>query len=116
MNKYRSTKTELDGRSFASKLEASVYTMLKGIGYEILQCQDHVYLTKARILYIADFKVKNILTGIIKHAEAKGYETSDWRIKRKLWQYYGPNNLLIFKGIHTRPYLDEELVVKSEKM
>lgn len=109
MIKYRNKKTELDGRSFASQLEASVYTMIKGLGYEVLQCQDHVYLTNARILYVADFKCKS-KAGIICWVEAKGFETSDWRIKRRLWQHYGPGVLHIYKGSAKRPFLSEEIV------
>lgn len=111
MTKYRNQKVELDGRSFASKLEASVYTMLKGMGFEILQCQDHVYLTDARILYVPDFKIRDD-RGTIAHAEAKGLETPTWRIKRRLWEHYGPNELLIFMGNHKKPYLHETIKIK----
>lgn len=106
MNKYKNSKTELDGRSFGSKLEASVYCFIKAMGFEIIQCQDHVYLTDARILYVADFKCKGS-DGAIFWAEAKGFETSDWRIKKRLWYHYGPGPLHIYKGTAARPCLSE---------
>lgn len=115
MNKYGSQKTELDGHSFSSKLEASVYGLLKALGYEVLQCQDHVYLTDARILYIPDFKFKDN-EGQICWGEAKGFEKPEWRIKRRLWQYYGPGPLHIYKGSHQRPYLDEVLPIKKTSL
>lgn len=110
-SKYGSKKTELDGRSFGSKLEASVYALLRererAKEIEILQCQDHVYLTDARILYVADFKCRWVRSQEIFWVEAKGYETSDWRLKLRLWRHYGPGSLEIFKGSHLRPQLTE---------
>ena len=110
--KYGNAKTELDGHSFSSKFEASVYGLLKTQGHEVLQCQDHVYLTDARILYIPDFRCKD-KDGNIFHAEAKGFETDVWRIKRRLWQSYGPGDLHVYKGTAARPYLHEVIKGKS---
>lgn len=110
-NKFNRTKTDLDGYSFASKLEASVYTILKSRQntgeIKIEQVQDHIYLTDARILYIADFKCKLLSTKEEFWVEAKGFETPEWRIKLRLWKHYGPGNLEIYKGTHLRPFLDE---------
>lgn len=115
--KYSNKKVELDGHSFASKLEASVFSILKNqenLGeIEILQCQDHVYLTDARILYVADFKAKDVKTGEVYWIESKGFETSDWRIKYRLWKYYGPGTLVIYRGTHLRPFVSETLKVKA---
>jgi len=108
MNKYRNNKVELDGRSFASKLEASVYCLIKPA---VVQCQDHVYLTDARILYIPDFKCTTF-DGTFYWVEAKGLETTDYRIKRRLWQHYGPGDLHIYKGSAARPFLHEIIKVK----
>lgn len=116
MLKYKSKKVSLDGHSFASKLEASVYGMLKIRELQgeikLLQVQCHVYLTEARILYIADFKCETINKEEL-YVEAKGFETSDWRIKRRLWQHYGPAPLEIWGGTHQRPFLKETLIVKG---
>jgi hypothetical protein len=114
MNKYRGKKIEYEGHSFASKLEASVYTILKSREnsgeIEIIQCQDHIYLTKARIGYIPDFKCKNLTTGEFFWTEAKGYPNDTWPLKKKLWKFYGPGKLEIYKGTHLRPYLDEIII------
>lgn len=116
-NKYRATKVQYDGYSFASKLEASVFTMLKAREnageIEVLQVQDHVYLTEARILYMPDFKCMDKKTNIIFWTEAKGLDTPQWNIKKKLWRFYGPGKLEIYKGSHLRPYLHEIIEVKG---
>jgi hypothetical protein len=40
----------------------------------------------------------DLKSGEFVWAEAKGFETDPWKIKRKLWQYYGPGKLEIYKG------------------
>lgn len=104
--KYGAKKTEIDGRSFASMLEASVYSILKSRErageLKILQCQDHVYLTRARIGYVPDFKCETP-SGEVFWVEAKGFEASRWPTIKKLWKHYGPGALEIWKGSHQRP-------------
>jgi hypothetical protein len=114
-HKYGAKKTSLDGYSFGSKLEASVYGILKlreAAGeIESIQVQDHVYLTAARIAYVADFAFTVKATGARRWAEAKGVETPVWRLKRKLWKHFGPGYLEIWKGSHVRPVLVETIEV-----
>ena len=109
--KFGSKRVEADGHSFASKLESAVYTVLKAREnakeIKILQVQDHVYLTRARICYIPDFKCLDISSGKEFHVEAKGFQTPEWSIKKRLWKCYGPGNLEIWRGNHMRPFLDE---------
>jgi hypothetical protein len=116
--KYGNITSNSDGRSFASKLEMSVYSILKlrekAGEIEIVQCQDHIYLTKARIGYIADFKCKFVETGDIFHVEAKGYAGERWQIIKRLWLYYGPNKLEIWTGSYLKPQLTEEINPKDD--
>ena len=111
--KYGSKKISHSGYSFASKLEAALFDLLKlrQMAGEIsdVKCQDHIHLTRARIQMIPDFKFFDIKTQTIMWAEAKGFQTSDWRIKRKLWTVYGPGPLEIWMGSHSKPYLDETI-------
>lgn len=90
------------GRSFGSALEARLFdylVVLENIGdIRDIQQQDHIYLTRANILYIADYKVFDINRGEAVWYEAKGFETPEWRIKRKLWLHYGPGILHIYKS------------------
>lgn len=80
-----------------------------------IKTQDSVHLTESKILYKPDFKVFNVETGTYEWHEAKGFETSDWRIKRRLWKNYGPGTLHIWKaGRGQEPYLHETLHSKME--
>lgn len=120
-SKYRNEPTEVDrrcdGYSFQSQLEREVYFILKmrqRVGeLEILQVQDHVYLSSAEIEYIADFKCRDLENSEIFWVEAKGFEKPEWRIKLRLWRVYGPGKLEVWKGDHTRPFLHETVVSKS---
>jgi hypothetical protein len=112
--KFGETRTELDGYSFASKLESAVYGILKmrlkAGEIDSIQPQDHVYLTNARILSIVDFKCTRPDKTHF-WVEAKGYPTDVWRLKKKLWKHYGPGDLEIWIGSYTRPKLDETIKV-----
>lgn len=114
-SKYSAKKVSHAGYSFGSKLEASVYDLLlldKVAGViATIQCQASVYLTDARILYKPDFKITNV-DGKEWYCEAKGFETPVWAIKLRLWRFYGPGELHVYKGSAARPYLDE--IVKSK--
>lgn len=109
-NKFGNIETIVDGIKFSSKLEAAVYQMLelrrKSGEFSTLQIQDHLYLTRARIGYIADFKCSG--ASILPFwVEPKGRENDRWPIKKKLFKYYGPGVLEIWKGTYNKPYLDE---------
>lgn len=117
--KYRSKRVNYEGHSFASQLEAAVYNLLllreKAGEVKEIQHQDHVYLTKARICYIPDFKFIDLKTNEESWAEAKGFETSDWKIKKKLWKFYGPGKLEIYKGSSKKITLSEVIIPGGEQ-
>jgi hypothetical protein len=108
--KYGATRVKHRGYSFASKLEAAVFDILKlrekaGEIYDI-KVQQRVYLLKdPDIYYISDFSF--IHDDVLKYAEAKGMETPEWKIKKKLWQHFGPSDLEIWMGSYSRPKLIE---------
>lgn len=91
----------LAGRSFASQLErrrAEELTMLVQAGQiSNLEFQPTVKLTVAEIGYRPDFRYTTD-SGEVVYEEAKGFETSDWLIRKKLWRVYGPGRLLIVVG------------------
>lgn len=112
-NKYNARKVTVGRRKFASRAESDLHTLLRlrEAAGEIreLKCQDNVYLTEARILYIADFRfIECERPGEIHSygqpptyawAEYKGMETDVWRLKRRLWLAgYGPGKLYVYKG------------------
>lgn len=103
-SKYGSQKVSVAGRSFGSKLEKDLFIELmleeKGGLLKNLRQQVSVYLTNARIQYIADFSAEvaiGVDAGQVVYYEAKGFETPVWRIKRRLWIHYGPGILLVYK-------------------
>lgn len=126
MNWYRRKKgataklgnepTTLDGYSFASKLEAAVYQLLKlrmkAGEIRTIQVQDHIYLTLARIGYVPDFKC-TLSDGSFLWVEAKGYPNDRWPMKKKLWKFYGPGPLEIWQGTYRSPQLVETIVPKG---
>ncbi len=103
------------GHSHRSKLESSVCQIislreeageLKLIGAEVT-----VHLSDARIVYIPDFHC--VKDGQQIFIEAKGFQTPEWRIKRRLWLAYGPAPLEIWMGSHLNPKLSETLYPKE---
>lgn len=107
-----------DGYSFASQLERALYLHIKAREQagevELLQVQARVELSRAAVVYIADFKVFDRGLNEIVFEESKGFETPEWRLKRKLWTAYGPNLLRVWKGSGMRIYLAEEIRPKGE--
>ncbi len=111
--KYKAVRQNHAGHSFASKGEAGCFdylTLLEKAGeIKDLECQQSVYLTDARIHYIADFKYFDAKENATIWADFKGFETPVWKIKKKLWLYYGPGILRVFKGYGTRMTIVEDI-------
>lgn len=91
---------------------ALLHLRLKAGEISDIQVEDHVYLTRARILYVADFKCTRA-DGTTFHVEAKGYQDQKWPIKKKLYAHYGPDPLEVWNGTAARPFL-EETITPSE--
>lgn len=104
------------GFSHRSKLESSVcqliYLREKAGELVHINHEQHVYLTKARILFIPDFHC--LKDGKDYFIEAKGMETPEYRIKRRLWMHYALAPLEVWKGSHTNPKLSETIIPVSE--
>ena len=112
--KYGNTRTTYSGLSFASKLEAAVYQVLKlrerAGELKIIKAQDKVYLSEARIGYVPDFQCQDIKSGKTFWVEAKGFEGPRWAIIKKLWKHFGLGRLEVWKGTHLHPKLVEEII------
>ena len=107
--------TDSQGRSFASKGERACFEYLQslqGVGrIADLKCQVTVYLTLAKIKMIPDFAWIDH-AGFQCYGEYKGYETPEYRIKRRLWKFYGPGPLHVYTGFSSRgPNLKEIIEV-----
>ena len=110
MNKFNADNSS----GFASKLEASVYQILKfkqkaGLISD-LRCQAPVSLTRASIGCKVDFSFTE--KGKLCFAEAKGIATDRWQIIKKLWPFYAPGKLFIYTGHYRDPRLTEIVEVK----
>lgn len=115
-SKFKNKRTERAGYSFSSGLEAATFSILKlqeAAGeIEILKVQDRVLLTNAKIAYIADFKCRDKITNEEFWVESKGFQTPEWRIKKRLWEHYGPGKLIIYTGTKYNPVLSETIIPK----
>jgi hypothetical protein len=114
-NKY-GAKAEVTeaGVRFDSGAERGLYAQLQleeraGLLSNI-RLQQHVHLTLARILYVADFLIFDHALGCDVWCEMKGFETPEWRIKRRLWIHYGPGLLRIYK----KDYKTERIFIHEE--
>jgi hypothetical protein len=112
-SKYGARKTNHAGHSFASRGEAGLYDYIRALEQsreaKLKQVQPQVYLSDARILYKPDFLIEDLKLGQDVWLEFKGFETPEWRIKRRLWMFYGPGLLRVFKGYGRGLSLMEEL-------
>lgn len=97
--KFKNVRVSHLGYSFASKLEAAVFDHLKLLekAQELVfvRTQPQIYLTEAKLGYRPDFEV--LIGGKQTYIEAKGFESERWLIIRKLYAYYGPAPLHIYK-------------------
>lgn len=115
--KYGSERISHAGLSFMSKLEAAVYDILylyqKAGDITNLQTQKRVYFLKdPDIYYIPDFYFER--NGVAWYAEAKGFETDIWKIKKKLWVHFGQGPLEIYGGSYQRPKMLEVLHSRAQ--
>lgn len=113
-NKYNSVPVHKPGKWFSSRLESALHDYLleqerAGEISDIRQ-QVRVKLTLAEIVYIPDFSAVDVKTGQTCYYESKGFETDVWRIKRRLWVFYGNGPLYVFKGTYKKLYLHEVII------
>jgi hypothetical protein len=117
-NKYRNVRIESDGRSFASKLEHSVYEILKlrEKAGEIsdIQCQVSIRMYPFDIRWIPDFTFVDSQTKELIYCEAKGLESDRFVVIKKIWRIIGPAKLEIWKGTCKNPKLVETIVPSGD--
>jgi hypothetical protein len=106
-------KVRHHGFSFASELEAALYDLLlmreRDGEFNGIRCQPQVRLTRAGIIMKPDFCAVSNVDGAQLFFEAKGFETDIYRLKRRLWEFYGPGPLEVWKGSARNPRLVEVL-------
>jgi hypothetical protein len=103
--KYGSKKVEIDNIVFDSKIESKYYEQLKWLQankqISFFRIQPRYLLQEAfkkdgqhhrKIEYIADFEVHH-LDGSIEVVDVKGMITTDFAIKRKMFEFKYPHKL-----------------------
>lgn len=116
-NKYGAKRAD----GFPSKLEAAVYGILltrERLGeIKSIKRQQTVVLQdggrETKITWRVDFSFSDCATDACCYAEAKGFETADYKIKLKLWRANPPARLEIYKGDYRRPKLVEVIERKN---
>jgi len=103
MSKYNSKKVVVDGITFDSQLESEYYNQLKWLK-QVGEIKGFIIQPKYLLLdrfekdgkkyrkmnYIADFEVEK-LDGTAEVIDIKGFETTDFKLKRKLFDSKYPN-------------------------
>ncbi|MEK5065908.1 DUF1064 domain-containing protein [Cytobacillus sp. FSL R5-0596] len=111
MTKYNARNTVIDGIKFDSKAEGQYYLYLQGkvdtgeiAGFSL---QPSFILQEAfekagkkfrKIEYLADFEIVH-LNGEVEIIDVKGFETPDFKIKRKLFEKKYPYTLTLVKYV-----------------
>lgn len=91
-----------------------LHLMERGGQLRDIESQVSVYLTDARIQYIVDFRAVEARTGVVEYHEGKGMDTPVWRLKRRLWQFYGPGRLVVWvAGVRGEPAIKEVIQSKA---
>lgn len=119
LSKYKAKPTN----GFPSKLEAAVYRKLQdrealGLIKDIKRQQSVVLLQASdkqnRVTWKVDFSFLNCQTNQVEYAEAKGFETGEYRLKLKLWRANRTEALEIWKGRWSNPVMVERIEAKGE--
>jgi len=91
-HKFNATSTKLDGMRFDSKKEAKYYEQLKervADGEVIFFLRQSPLHLPGNIKYVVDF-VEFHADGTVHFVDVKGYETSEFRLKKKLVESFYP--------------------------
>lgn len=119
-NKYRAKKVEKAGTWFDSKLESAVHDLLllreKAGTISNIRVKHKIVFNDTDISWNIDFSFIDLASGDIIFCEAKGLETADYKIKKKLWQTHGHGVLEVWKGTAARPVLAETIITKPLKI
>lgn len=73
-------------------------------------CRDPECKGNRSIFSIVDFCSNDPETGDVHYHEAKGFETPEWRLKRRLWLHNGPGPLTVYKGSYKSFKVHETLI------
>ena len=116
-HKYSAKKTIFEGKSFPSRGEANLFALLRqreNLG-EIKDVGTYytVSLTEACVKWKLDAHYFCLKRNRLILCEFKGVEVEPYMVKKKLYRFYGPQILEIYKANHRGIYLDETITPLS---
>jgi hypothetical protein len=97
-HKFNAKRTELDGIKFDSKKEAKYYLNLKTkvkAGSVIFFLRQVPFDLPGGVKYRCDFQ-EFWSDGTVHFVEIKGYETNEWKIKKKLVESIYPIEIQVY--------------------
>jgi hypothetical protein len=100
-HKYNATPTTVGSEGFPSRLEARTWEKL--LWYQRMGLIKNLKRYPPQIEYYVkhratlDFAFENEV-GELVYADAKGFETKEWRELVKWWKKQGPADLQVYKG------------------
>ena len=98
-HKFKAVKTENDGIKFSSKLESRWYSIIKDMqenGEILFFLRQVPFHLGGGVTYRADFMLF-FTDGRVEVWEAKGYDTPEWVIKKKLVESLYPIKIKVVK-------------------
>jgi hypothetical protein len=98
-HKFFAKKTSVDGIIFSSKLEAKWYSIIKNMkesGQVLFFLRQVPFHLPGNIIYRADFMLF-FADGSVEIWESKGFETTDWKIKKRLVEAQYPIKIKVVK-------------------
>lgn len=85
-HKFKAKPTEIDGEKFSSKKEARYYAELlirQKVGEVVFFLRQVPFHLPGGVKYVVDF-VEFLADGTCDFVEVKGFETPEWKIKKKM--------------------------------
>lgn len=98
-HKFKAKSTELDGFTFGSKLEARWYNLIKEMqasGEVLFFLRQVPFHLPGNVIYRADFMLF-FSDGHVEIWEAKGFDTPEWVMKKKLVESIYPVEIKVVK-------------------
>ena len=98
-HKFHAKKTENDGIKFSSKLESRWYSVIKDMkdsGEVLFFLRQVPFHLSSDVTYRADFMLF-FSDGHVEIWEAKGFDTPEWKIKKKLVEEKYPIEIKVVK-------------------
>ena len=80
---------------------------------KILKNQPNVFLTEARIRVIPDWLIYRVRSNEEIYIDFKGYDGQSWLRNRKLWKFYGPRPMEVWRRNGNRFVLSETIIPRG---